>query len=79
MAVYPDNTKTSFLDIKETSKGSVLQQLEEANNYLKLNNKVRAEIVGLKRIEIPEYNNEVLRESLLNCIGHRLSEASDNL
>ena len=37
MAVYTDNTKKEFLDMKETSAGSVLQQLEEAENYLKLN------------------------------------------
>lgn len=71
MAVYPDNTKTNFLDTKETSIGSILQQIDEANEYLKLNNKVKAEIVGLERIETPEYNNEVLRESLLNSVGHK--------
>lgn len=71
MAVYPDNTKREFLDRKETSVGSVLQQLEEADRYLKLNNKVKAKIVGLERIETPEYSNEVMRECLLNTIGHR--------
>lgn len=71
MAVYPDNTKREFLDRKETSIGSVLEQLEEADHYLKLNNKVKAKIVGLERIETPEYSNEVMRECLLNTIGHR--------
>lgn len=71
MAVYPDNTKREFLDRKETSVGSVLQQLEEAERYLKLNNKIKAKIVGLERIESPEYSNEVMRECLLNTIGHR--------
>lgn len=71
MAIYPDNTKREFLDRKETSVGSVLQQLEEADRYLKLNNKIRAKIVGLERIETLEYSNEVMRECLLNTIGHR--------
>lgn len=71
MAVYPDNTKKEFLDRKETAVGSVLQQLEEATHYLKLNNKTKAKIVGLERIETSEYSDEVIRECLLNTIGHR--------
>ncbi len=71
MAIYPDNTKKEFLDTKETSISSVLEQLEEAFRYIKLNNKVKAKIVGINRIEVPEYNEEVIRECLLNTIGHR--------
>ena len=71
MAVYTNNTKTEFLDKKETTIGSVLQQIEEANSYLKLNNKIAAKIIGLDRIENPEYSSEVLRECLLNSVGHR--------
>ena len=71
MAIYPNNTKTEFLDKKETTTSSILQQLEEAYTYLKLNNKTKAKIEGLERIETPDYKNEVLRECLLNTIGHR--------
>ena len=71
MAIYPDNTKKEFLDTKETSISSVLEQLEEAFRYIKLNNKVKAKIVGINRIEVPEYNEEVIRECLLTTIGHR--------
>lgn len=71
MAVYTDNTKKEFLDMKETAKGSVLQQLEEAENYLKLNNKVSGKIEGMERIENYDYPIESIRECLLNSIGHR--------
>jgi len=71
MAVYTNNTKMEFLDKKETTKGSVLQQIEEADSYLKLNNKIAAKIIGLDRIENPEYSSEVLIECLLNSVGHR--------
>lgn len=47
MVVYSDNTKTEFLDTKETSPGSLLYQLEETYSYLKLNNKVKSKIVPL--------------------------------
>ena len=71
MAVYPNNDKIEFTDRKETNVGSVLQQLEEADSYLKLNNKVGSKINGMQRVDNYEYPEEVLRESLLNCIGHR--------
>ncbi len=65
MAIYKDTTKNEFVDMKETAQRSVLQQLEEALNYLKLNNKISG------KIENHDYPFEVLRESLLNTIGHR--------
>lgn len=71
MAVYVDNTKKEFLDMKETSVGSVLQQLEEAENYLKLNNKVSGIIQGMERIDSYDFPLESVREILLNSIGHR--------
>ncbi len=71
MAVYPDNTKTEFTDRFETRTGSVLEQLDEALKYLRLNNKVSSKIIGMERVENPEYKMEILRECLLNTIGHR--------
>lgn len=71
MAVYPNNDKKEFLDRKETNIGSVIQQLEEAENYLKLNNKVSSKIQGMERIDNYDYPMESIREVLLNCIGHR--------
>lgn len=53
-----------------------MQQLEEAENYLKLNNKVSGKIQGMKRIDKYDYPEESLREVLLNCIGHRNYEIS---
>lgn len=71
MAVYSDDTKREFVDMKETATGSVLQQLEEVENYLKLNNKVSGKIQGMERIDSYDYPLESMRESVLNSIGHR--------
>lgn len=71
MAVYTDNTKKEFVDKKETNVGSVLQQLEEAESYLKLNNKVSGKIQGMERIDNYDYPEESIREVLLNTITHR--------
>lgn len=71
MAVYTDNTKKEFIDKKETNIGSVLQQLEEAESYLKLNNKVSGKIQGMERVDNYDYPEESIREVLLNTIAHR--------
>ena len=78
MAIYSDNTKREFIDQKETREGSVLAQIEEAENYLKLINRVAGKIQGMERIDTYDYPPEGIRELILNTVGHRLSEASDN-
>lgn len=71
MAIYRGNDKEEFLDQKEFEEMSIFEQLHEVESLLKLVIKVPAKIVGLKRVESPEYNLEVIRESLLNSIIHR--------
>ena len=71
MAVYTDKTKREYVDKKETNVGSVLQQLEEAESYLKLNNKVSGKIQGMERIDSYDYPEESIREVLVNTIAHR--------
>ena len=71
MAVYKDNTKKEFVDQKETSKASILYQIEEAENYLKLLNQVSGRIEGMNRIDKYDYPTESLRELILNLVGHR--------
>lgn len=71
IAVYKGNDKEEFLDRKEFENMSVFQQLHEIESFLNLVIKVPAKIIGMKRIDSPEYNLEVLRESILNTIIHR--------
>lgn len=79
LAIYKDNTKTEFLDRKETRQGSIIEQLEEADRYLYLNNKVRSKIEGLYREDEYDYPNPCLRELLLNAICHRNYEVSGSI
>lgn len=71
IAVYKGNEKVEFLDRKELESGSIFKQLHEALDYLNLIVKVAGKIVGLERIDSPEYNIEILRECLLNSIIHK--------
>ncbi|MDC3413535.1 ATP-binding protein [Terrihalobacillus insolitus] len=53
------------------SGGSSSQQLDNAYEYLHLQNKVEAKFEGLKRIEKTEYPHYALREALINAVVHR--------
>ena len=68
--MFEDEGKRVFRDQREFG-GSVLKQLEETLEYLRLCNRTEARIQGLQRIESPEYPEEAIREAILNAIIHR--------
>ena len=69
-AVYDGVGKTKFRARKEFS-GSILKQLEEAYEYINLNNQMDSGFEGLHRIDIYDYPQFAIREALLNTIVHR--------
>lgn len=71
IAVYKGNNKEEFLDKKDLDNMSIFEQLYEIEQFLRLIIKVPSKIVGMKRVESPEYNFEVIRESVLNSVIHR--------
>ncbi len=70
VAVFKDEEKIEFQDSKEFS-GSIFRQLDNAYQYLALNNRTAATIHGLERVEKEDYPEEAVREALLNAIVHR--------
>lgn len=69
-AVFEGSQKTVFKDRKEIS-GSLLDQLEQAFNYIDRFNRTRSEYKGLERIDLRDYPTEAIREALLNALVHR--------
>lgn len=69
-AVFEGRGKTVFKARKEFF-GSVLKQLEEAYEYISLNNNIHADFLGLERIESYDYPEYALREALINTVVHR--------
>lgn len=67
-------TKTSIhgeaTDDKEIS-GCLLQQLYSALDFVRNNTKKKWHKQGLYRVEQPEYDEEAIREALVNAIVHR--------
>ena len=69
-AVYEGLGKTKFKARKEFF-GSILKQMNEAYEYMEMNNNLNSIFDGLKRVDRPDYPEYALRESLLNTIIHR--------
>jgi len=69
-AVYEGTGKTKFKARKEFF-GSILKQMDEAYEYVSLNNNLNSTFEGLKRIDHPDYPPEAIREALLNAVIHR--------
>jgi len=70
IALFQGTDKAVFRDRKEFG-GSVLKQLDNAYEFIDLNNKTRATFSGLERTDIRDYPEDAVREALLNCIVHR--------
>ncbi len=70
LAVFEGSKKSVFKDRRELS-GSLLEQMEEAFNYIDRYNRTRAEFSGLDRVDMRDYPPEAIREALMNAIVHR--------
>lgn len=70
LAVFEGSQKTVFKDRKELS-GSLLKQLEDAYAFIDRHNRTRSEFFELERVDLRDYPQEAVRETLLNAIIHR--------
>lgn len=69
-AIFDGNDKITFKDRKEFS-GSLLKQLDETLEYLNLVNRISGKIVNYKRVDLRDYPEYAIRETVLNAIIHR--------
>ncbi len=69
-ALYDGNTKLEFRDRREFA-GSILKQLDDAYEYISLQNKVESNFKGLNRVDREDYPYYAIREALVNAVVHR--------
>jgi len=66
---FSSTTKKNILDKREIST-NLIDSVDEAILFIQRNTKVAAEIGAVKRIDIPEYPVEAVREAVVNAITH---------
>ena len=76
--IYKDTTVSEFVDQKEFS-GSLLEQLDQALNFLDIINKLNGKIIKYKRFDNKDYPEYAMRESLVNACIHRSFEFSGSI
>jgi len=67
-----------FIDMKVFG-GNIIDQREDAVEFVKEHIKLHAKIVGMERIETWEYPIEAIREAVSNAICHRNYETASNV
>jgi predicted HTH transcriptional regulator len=70
MARFNGVTRMETIDSKEIN-GRIYEMLDDAEIFFKRNTRLANKIVGFKRVDIPEYPYESVREALINAIAHR--------
>ena len=70
IARFKGPTRIEFIDSKEIT-GPIYKMLDEVEVFFKRNTRLANKIVEFKRIDIPEYPFEAVREAVINAIAHR--------
>lgn len=70
IARYKGVTRLHTLDSMEI-KGPIYNILKEVERFFKRNTRLANKIVDFKRVDIPEYPYDAVREALINAIAHR--------
>jgi len=70
IARYKGVTRLHTIDRLEI-KGTVYKILKEAEKFFRRNTRLANKIVDFKRVDIPEYPYDAVREAVINAIAHR--------
>jgi len=70
IARYRGNTRIEFIDSREIF-GPFYKMLDEVEIFFRRNTRLASKIVEFKRVDIPEYPFEAIREAIINAMAHR--------
>lgn len=70
IARFKGTDRLESIDSQEI-KGPIYKILEQAEIFFKRNTRLANKIVEFKRVDIPEYPYEAIREAIINAIAHR--------
>lgn len=69
--IYPGRSTDDESVVAETIRSNVPDAIETAVSIIRKNTRRTPRVVGLKRIELPEYPETALREAIVNALAHR--------
>jgi len=70
IARFKGTTRSEFIDSREI-KGPIYKMLAQVEAFFVRNTRLANKIVEFKRVDIPEYPFEAIREAVINAIAHR--------
>ncbi|MGB3114108.1 MAG: ATP-binding protein, partial [Candidatus Omnitrophota bacterium] len=70
IARFRGTTRSEFIDSQEI-QGSIYKMLDEVEIFFKRNTRLANKIVEFKRVDIPEYPYEAIREAIINAVSQR--------
>jgi len=70
VARYRGDTRIEFIDSQELA-GPFYEILDDVERFFKRNTRLASKIVEFKRVDIPEYPFEAIREAVVNAMAHR--------
>ena len=70
IARFKGFSRSEFIDSQEIN-GPIYKMLDAVELFFKRNTRLANKIVEFKRVDIPEYPYEAIREALINAIAHR--------
>lgn len=70
IARFRGTTRSEFIDSQEI-KGPIYKMLDSVESFFLRNTRLANKIVEFKRVDIPEYPFEAIRESVINALAHR--------
>lgn len=70
IARFRGTTRSEFIDSQEI-RGPIYKMLDEVEVFFKRNTRLANKIVEFKRVDIPEYPYEAIREAIINALAHR--------
>ncbi len=70
IARFKGTSRLAFIDSREI-KGTIYEMLDKFKSFFIRNTRLANKIVEFKRIDIPEYPYEAIREAIINAVAHR--------
>ncbi len=70
IARFKGTTRINFIDSQELT-GSFYKILDDVKNFFIRNTRLASKVVEFKRVDIPEYPFEAIREGVVNAMAHR--------